>query len=75
MSERRAATRFASSTARRWALALEGLTTVGVVAGIQGFLTGQFDPLVDQLPVVDGPVVPARQRGSHTVVALRRREF
>ncbi|WP_456847199.1 hypothetical protein [Cellulomonas sp. P5_C6] len=45
--------------ARGWTLALEGVTTVGALAGVQGFLSGQFETLVDQLPVVDGPVLPA----------------
>jgi hypothetical protein len=45
--------------ARRCAIALEGLTTVGALAGVQGFLAGEFDPLVDRLTFVDGPTVPA----------------
>lgn len=45
--------------ARAWTLALEGVTTVGALAGVQGFLSGQFETLVDQLPVVDGPALPA----------------
>ncbi|MEZ0448912.1 hypothetical protein [Cellulomonas sp. ICMP 17802] len=48
---------------RRWALALEGVTVVGAVAGVQGFLSGQFGPLVDQLTFVDGPAVPALALG------------
>jgi len=44
-------------------LGLAGLTTVGAVAGVQGFLSGAFDPLVDQLArslePVDGAALPA----------------
>ena len=66
--------------ARRWTLALEGFTTVGAVAGVQGFLSGQFAPLVDQLPIVDGPVLPAAAlglciavpQGAALVLGLRR---
>jgi len=66
--------------ARRWAIALEGLTAVGAVAGVQGFLTGAFDPLVDRLTFVDGPVVPALAlavcvgvpQGTALVLGLRR---
>lgn len=51
----------------RWALGLAGLTTVGALAGVQGFLSGQFDPLVDQLAepleLVDGPQWPALALG------------
>jgi hypothetical protein len=35
------------------------VTCVGVVAGVQGFLSGGFDSVVDQLTFVDGPLVPA----------------
>lgn len=52
-------TQVAAPAARRWALALEGVTAVGAVAGVQGFLSGQFDLLVAQLSFVDGPVLPA----------------
>jgi hypothetical protein len=47
---------------RRASLALESVTLIGVGAGIQGFLSGAFVPLVDQLAErlpLDGPVVPA----------------
>lgn len=63
MTERRAVPHPPRPIARRWTLALEGLTTVGAVAGVQGFLAGQFDPLVDQLAFVDGPAVPALALG------------
>jgi hypothetical protein len=53
----------ATSAARRWSLALDGLTVVGAVAGVQGLLSGAFDPLVDQLTFVDGAVVPALALG------------
>lgn len=66
--------------ARRSAIALEGLTTVGALAGVQGFLTGAFDPLVDRLTFVDGPAVPALAlavcigvpQGAALVLGLRR---
>ncbi|MDC7121981.1 hypothetical protein OMK64_10575 [Cellulomonas fimi] len=48
--------------ARRWVLGLSTFTLVGVVAGVQGFLSGAFAPLVDDLQDVlrlTGPVVPA----------------
>lgn len=69
-----------STAARRWTLVLEGLTTVGAVAGVQGFLAGQFGPLVDQLPFVEGPVLPAvalascvaLPQGAALVLGLRR---
>lgn len=56
-----------TGTARRAArlttFSLEAITAVGAVAGVQGFLSGAFDPLVDQLhdawPLVDGRVLPA----------------
>ena len=63
MIERRALPRPASPVARRCAIALEGLTTVGALAGVQGFLSGQFGPLVDRLTFVDGPAVPALALG------------
>jgi hypothetical protein len=53
----------AGGTARAWVLGLQGVTLVGVAAGVQGFLSGAFEPLVadlgDALAVVDGPVLPA----------------
>lgn len=57
-----------TAAARRWTLALEGLTTVGAIAGVQGFLAGQFGPLVDQLPLVEGPVLPATALASCVAV-------
>ncbi|MFC4615132.1 hypothetical protein ACFO3K_10455 [Cellulomonas algicola] len=48
--------------ARRWVVGLSAFTLVGVVAGVQGFLSGAFAPLVDDLEQVlplTGPVVPA----------------
>ena len=59
MTEQSALPHSSRPVARRWAIALEGLTTVGAVAGVQGFLAGQFDPLVDQLTFIEGPAVPA----------------
>ena len=59
MTERSALPHSSRPAARRWAIALEGLTTVGALAGVQGFLAGQFDPLVDQLTFIEGPAVPA----------------
>ncbi|UZN04190.1 hypothetical protein [Cellulomonas sp. S1-8] len=62
------ATDVTSRAARRTTLALEALTAVGAVAGVQGFLVGAFDPLVDQLhdawPVVAGRVLPAVALGA-----------
>lgn len=63
MTDTRVPTRDAAPRARRWALALDGVTAVGAVAGVQGFLSGQFDPLVAQLTFVDGPAVPALALG------------
>lgn len=44
-------------------MSLEALTVVGAAAGVQGFLSGTFDPLVDQVheawPLVEGRVLPA----------------
>lgn len=48
---------------RRWTLALAAFTAVGALAGVQGFASGQFEPLVDQLPFVDGPALPAAALG------------
>lgn len=49
--------------ARVTTLSLEAVTAVGAVVGVQGFLSGAFDPLVDQLgeawPLLDGRVLPA----------------
>lgn len=49
-------------------LALEAVTALGAAAGVQGFLSGAFDPLVDQLhgawPLVDGRVLPAVALGA-----------
>lgn len=48
-------------------MSLQAVTTVGAVAGVQGFVSGAFDPLVDQLnkvlPPVNGPVLPAAALG------------
>jgi hypothetical protein len=47
---------------RRVAVALEALMVLGTLAGIQGFLSGSFAPLVDDLGTrlpLKGPVVPA----------------
>lgn len=53
-------------------LSLEVVTAVGAAAGVQGFLSGAFDPLVDQLhdalPMVEGRVLPAVALG--VLVAL-----
>ncbi|SOC52310.1 hypothetical protein [Ornithinimicrobium cerasi] len=58
--------------ARIITLSLEAVTAVGAVAGVQGFLSGAFDPLVDQLsevlPFVDGRALPAAALGG--LVAL-----
>jgi len=57
-----------SAVSRRWVLGLAGVTTVGAVAGVQGFLSGAFDPLVDQLAgsleLVDGATLPAVALGA-----------
>ena len=48
--------------ARRWVVGLSAFTLVGVVAGVQGFSSGAFAPLVADLEEVlplTGPVVPA----------------
>lgn len=63
MTETHLLTRDAAPRARRWSLALAGLTAAGAIAGVQGFLSGQFEPLVDQLDFVDGPAVPALALG------------
>jgi len=63
MTDTRVRTRDAAPRARRWSLALDGLTAVGAIAGVQGFLSGQFDPLVAQIDFVDGPAVPALALG------------
>jgi hypothetical protein len=47
---------------RRTAVVLEALMVLGTLAGIQGFLSGAFTPLVEDLETslpIDGPVVPA----------------
>jgi hypothetical protein len=47
---------------RRAAVVLEALMVLGTLAGIQGFLSGSFAPLVEDLETslpIDGPVVPA----------------
>lgn len=58
--------------ARVTGLSLQAITAVGAVAGVQGFVAGAFDPLVDRLhaavPLVQGPVLPALALGA--VVAL-----
>lgn len=50
------------------AIALQGVTALGALAGVQGFLSGAFDPLVAELheawPLVDGPVLPALALGA-----------
>jgi len=48
---------------RRCSLALDAVTCVGAAVGVHGFLTGAFDPLLDQLTFVDGPAVPALALG------------
>ncbi|NUU17038.1 hypothetical protein HP550_07225 [Cellulomonas humilata] len=63
MTGTRARALVAPPRARTVALALDGLTVVGAVAGVQGFLSGQFDPLVSRLSFVDGPAVPALALG------------
>lgn len=49
-------------------MAIQAVTALGAVAGVQGFLSGAFEPLVDQLhdavPLVDGPVLPAIALGA-----------
>jgi hypothetical protein len=49
--------------ARRWSIGLAAGTGVGVVAGVVGFVSGTFDPLVadvvERLPFVTGPALPA----------------
>ena len=54
--------------ARRWSLVLEGVTAAGAVAGVQGFVSGQFEPLVAQLPLVEGPLLPAAALASCVAV-------
>lgn len=47
---------------RHTSVALEAVTALGAAAGVQGFLSGSFAPLVDQLEQrlpVNGPVLPA----------------
>ena len=65
-------TRPSPRAARIVTLSLEGLTMVGAAAGVQGFLAGAFDPLVDQLheawPLVDGRVLPAVALGGLVAV-------
>jgi len=56
------------AAARRWSLVLEGVTAAGAVAGVQGFVSGQFEPLVAQLPFVDGPMLPAAALASCVAV-------
>lgn len=59
-------------TARTVSLSLQALTAVGAAAGVQGFLSGAFDPLVDQLhdawPMVEGRVLPAVALGALVAV-------
>lgn len=56
------------TAARRVALALEGFTVFGAVIGIQGFLAGSFDPLVEDVSetfaFIDGPAIPALALGA-----------
>ena len=58
--------------ARIATLSFEAVTAVGAVAGVQGFLSGTFDVLVDQVhdawPLVEGRVLPALALGA--VVAV-----
>lgn len=58
--------------ARITTLALEGLTALGAAAGVQGFLSGTFDVLADQLhdawPLVQGRVLPAVALGALVAV-------
>ncbi len=47
---------------RRASVSLQALTVVGAAAGVQGFVSGSFQPLVDQLAErlpMDGPLLPA----------------
>jgi hypothetical protein len=51
---------------RRASLSLQGLTLIGAVAGVQGFASGAFQPLVDQLAErlpIEGPLLPAAALG------------
>ena len=54
--------------ARRTALALEAFTAFGAVIGIQGFVSGSFDPLVEDVSetfaFIDGPAIPALALGA-----------
>jgi hypothetical protein len=73
------------TAARRTTLALEAFTVFGAAIGVQGFLSGSFDPLVadlsEALPLIDGPTVPALAlaaligvpHGAALVLGLRRR--
>lgn len=62
-SRPRSATKVAVPAAGITTMALQAVTVLGAAAGVQGFLSGAFDPLVDQLhdalALVDGPVLPA----------------
>jgi hypothetical protein len=53
---------------RRATLALEAFTAFGAAIGVQGFLSGSFDPLVEDLSdavgLIDGPVIPALALGA-----------
>ena len=60
------ATRPRTRHLRRVSVALESVTVLGAVAGVQGFLSGSFAPLVDELEQVlplEGPVLPAAGLG------------
>ena len=56
------------TAARRTTLALEAFTVLGAVIGVQGFLSGSFDPLVEDLSeafaLIDGPTIPALALGA-----------
>ena len=62
-----AATKVAIPAAGITTIALQAVTVLGAAAGVQGFLSGAFSPLVDQLhdalAIVNGPVLPALALG------------
>jgi hypothetical protein len=51
---------------RHTAVAMEALTVLGALSGVQGFLSGAFAPLVDDIETwlpIDGPAIPAAALG------------